>query len=163
MATTYKYVANNKDSYNSLAAYAVTLPVTVTLFPQYNTIAISEDAANEVGKFIDDEALDFIIKVDQTEVDDIEELLSSPTTDTSILRDIAESFQASMKASAEQYQKDIDNVCAERADAINALESKKKDAENYAKWWDEESAKNRRIRQQVEAIAVLVSSIFPKD
>ena len=162
MATTYKYVANNKDSYNSLAAYAVTLPVTVTLFPQYNTIAISEDAAKEVGKFIDDEALDFIIKIDQTDVDDIEGLLTSPTTDTSILRDIAESFQATMKASAEQYKKNLDNVCAERADAINALEAKKKESDNYAKWWGEESAKNRRIHQQIDAISVLMESIFPK-
>lgn len=152
MATTYKYVANNKDSYNSLAAYAVTLPVTVTLFPQYNTIAISEDAANEVGKFIDGEALDFTIKVAQTEVDDTEDLLDDPTTDSSILREIAESFQAdktALSVQTKQFQADLDKV----------TETKN----NYYRYWTDADKKYDRIKGQVEAIAVLVSSIFPKD
>ena len=150
MATIYKYVANNKESYDSLAAYAVTLSVTVTLFPQFNTIAIAEEANAEVGKFIDDEALDFIIKVDQTEVDDIDELLAEPTTGTSILRDIAESFQADKKA-----------IAVQNAQMQRNLERATKTKEDYYKYWMDADKKYDRVMGQVQAIAFLMNEIIP--
>lgn len=160
--TTYKYRANNDESYNSLAAYAVTLPVTVTLFPQFKTIAISEDASKEVGEFIDNEALDFIISVAQIETDDINVLLADPTSDTSILRDIAESFQEEKKASAELYKRNLDEVTREKINVIDELEKAKKDVVQYSRWWQEEQKKHDRIHKQVDAIAVLLGSIYPK-
>lgn len=158
MSTTYKYKASNDESYNSLAAYAVTLPVTVTLFPQLKTIAVSEDASKEVGEFIDNEALDFIIDTAQSDVDDIDTLLVDPTSDTSILRDIAESFQADKKASAEQYLR----LAQERDEILVELKNKKRDADNYSNWWREECAKNSRIHEQIEAISVLLKTMSSK-
>lgn len=37
-----QYIANDKGSYTSLANFAVTLGTDVTLFPDYNTIVLSE-------------------------------------------------------------------------------------------------------------------------
>lgn len=48
--TAYQYKALNEDSYNSLAAFAVSTPATVTLHPGLLTIVITGDDANEVGK-----------------------------------------------------------------------------------------------------------------
>lgn len=157
--TTYKYKANNVLSYNTLATYAITLPVTVTLFPQFKTIAISEEASKEVGEFIDNKALDFIIDVAQIETDDINELLSDPTSDVSILRDIAESFQAERKATADLYKKNIDEVTKERADIIIALEKEKRSATSYSRLWQAERTKNKRVHEQICAISVLMNSI----
>lgn len=157
MATTYKFKANNEESYNSLAAYAVALPVTVTLFPQFKTIAIPEEAKEEVSEFVNNEALDFIIGVAQVEVDDINELLADPTSDPSILRDIAESFRADVKASADLYNKNLE----ESANLSKELAEVKKDKDNYYRWWKEESNNNSRVREQVKAISVLIKSIYP--
>ena len=160
--TTYKYKANNEESYQSLAMYVITLPVTVSLFPKYQTIAVPECASKKVGEFIDDEALDFTIAVAQIEVDDLNELLADPTVDTSILRDIAESFQEEKEASAELYKRNIDEVTKERGDVILALENAKKDVEQYSRWWKDELNKHDRIHKQVDAIAALLGSIYPK-
>ena len=162
MSTTYKYKANNEESYNSLAAYVVTMPVTATLFPQLQTIAIAEEASKEVGEFIDKEALDFIISIADIEAYDIHKLLADPTSDTSILRDIAEALLEDKKASAELYKRNIDEVTKERGEAILALENTKKDMANISRWWREEQNKNDRIRKQIDAIAVLMDSIYPK-
>ena len=57
LTTPYQYKAMTEESYNSLAAYASTIPATVTLHPGFLTIVISEDAAKEVCEFIEDNDL----------------------------------------------------------------------------------------------------------
>lgn len=162
MSKTYKFKTSDEASYNSLAAYVVTMPVTVTLFPQSLTIAISEDASKEVGEFIDNEALKFSISVADIEADDINKLLDDPTSDTSILREIAKALLVDKNVSAELYKKNIDAVTKERGEVILALENTKKDMANISRWWRQEQNKNERIHKQIEAIAVLLDSILPK-
>ena len=158
-ATTFKYKATSDETYHSLAAYAVTLSVPVSLFPQHKTITAPEQAADELGDFIDKECLDIIICSSQIDVDDINELLADPTSDTSILRDIAESFQAELKASAELYKNNLEKGVNLEKD----LEKTIKDKDAYYKYWMETEKKYDRIHSQIEAISVLMNSIFPKE
>ena len=159
MSTTIiKYKAPSDKAYISLAAYAVTLDVPVSLFPQHNTITVPKQAADEIGKFIDKECLDIIISLSQIDVDDINELLADPTSDTSILRDIAESFQAELKASAELYKKNLEKGTNLEKD----LEKATMDKDTYYKYWLAAEKKCDRIHSQIDAISVLLKSIFPK-
>ena len=153
MAITYKYRATSDEAYHSLAAYAVTLSVPVSLFPHHKTIAAPEQAADELGDFIDKECLDIIISSSRIDVDDINKLLADPTSDTSILRDIAESFQAEMKASAELYKVNLEK----------AIEKATGDKDVYYNYWMNAEKKYDRIHKQMEAISALMNSIFPKE
>lgn len=139
--TPYQYKALNEDSYNSLAAYASTIPATVTLHPGLLTIVISENATKEVGKFIDDNGLDF--HINQIEVDD-------DTLRKIIYRMIGE--KQSMIEAHESVLESITKQC----------DSAKKDRDMYQKWYYETTEKTDRVKSQIQAIAVLVNSIFPE-
>lgn len=88
LSTSYQYKAINEESYNSLAAYATTIPATVTLHPGLLTIVISENAAKEVGEFIDENGLDFHINQIEVDEDNLRDVIDSATTDADTLRKI---------------------------------------------------------------------------
>lgn len=154
-AKTYKYEAQNEKSYSSLVAFAVTLPVTVTLFPKLQTIVIPEEAADEIGEFIDSECLDFIINTMRFEVGEEEELLSDPTADTTILREIAEAFQDTAK----KWKEALSAVNTEKGKIEDLLAKASEDKARYAKWMNEDRTKSNRVIEQVKAISVLIESI----
>ena len=85
-----QYIAKDKGSYTSLANFAVTLGTDVTLFPDYNTIVLTEASANDAGACIDKEGLNFHIEpVDADDIDP-EMLVSFRTADAATLRRLAE-------------------------------------------------------------------------
>lgn len=156
LTTSYQYKAINEASYNSLAAYASTIPATVTLHPGFLTIVISEDAAKEVGEFIDDNGLDF--RISQIEVDDdnLRDVIDSETTDADTLRKIIYQLLEEKRAMAETHKSVLDDIAKQ-------CDSAKENRDMYQKWYYETKQGADRVKSQVKAIAVLVNSIFPED
>lgn len=156
LTTSNQYKALNEASYNSLAAYASTIPATVTLHPGFLTIVISEDATKEVGEFIDDNGLDF--RISQIEVDDdnLRYVIDSETTDANTLRKIIYQLLEEKRAMAETHKSVLDDITKQ-------CDSAKENRDMYQKWYYETKQGADRVKSQVKAIAVLVNSIFPED
>lgn len=153
--TSYRYKAIDEDSYNSLAAYAITLPATVTLHPGFQTIVISENATQEVGEFIDSEGLSFHIAPIEVDEDNFGDLIDDPVTDPDTLRVIIN-----------QLVQDKAKMAAAHRDALAEItrqkDAAKKEADLYQRCFSETNSNANRVREQVEAIAVLINAIFPK-
>lgn len=156
LTTSNQYKALNEASYNSLAAYASTIPATVTLHPGFLTIVISEDATKEVGEFIDDNGLDF--RISQIEVDDdnLRDVIDSETTDADTLRKIIYRMMEEKRSMAETHKSVLDDITKQ-------CDSAKKNRDMYQQWYYETKQGADRVKSQVKAIAVLVNSIFPED
>lgn len=154
--TAYQYKAINEDSYNSLAAYAVTTSATVTLHPGLLTIVISSNATNEVDEFIDSEGLDFHINPIEVHDENLRDVIDSETTDANTLRKIIYQLLEEKRAMAETHKSVLDDITKQR-------DSAKENRDLYQKWYHETAGKADRVKSQVKAIAVLVNSIFPED
>lgn len=139
------YKALDTTSYNSLAAYVVTLGVTVTLFPEHKAIVIDKAEADVLGKFIDAKGLKFDIKPLAIHNENFAEVIDNPTTDAETMRLIASRLLGRTKA---------------MTDKLKDAESSK---EQYCRFWDSARKENNRIKAQIENIAQLMLSIFPKD
>lgn len=144
-----QYIANDKGSYTSLANFAVTLGTDVTLFPDYNTIVLSEASANDAGAYIDKEGLNFHIEPIDADDADPEMLVSFRTADAATLRGLAERL-IGQKAAVDE----------ELANVRESLTNARNDVEMYSKWYRDELATNDRVKAQIQAIAVLYQSIF---
>lgn len=144
-----QYIANDKGSYTSLANFAVTLGTDVTLFPDYNTIVLTEASANDAGAYIDKEGLNFHIEPIDADDADPEMLVSFRTADAATLRGLAERL-IGQKAAVDE----------ELAQVRESLTKACNDVETYSKWYREELATNDRVKAQIQAIAVLYQSIF---
>lgn len=156
LTTSYQYKAINEASYNSLAAYASTIPATVTLHPGLLTIVISENATKEVGKFIDDNGLDFHINQIEVDDDNLRDVIDSETTDADTLREVIRMIMARPAAD------DTADLRAEIKTLTGRKDFLEKDRDMYQKWYREGEAKAGRVRKQVEAISTLLSSIYPQ-
>ena len=156
LTTSNQYKALNEASYNSLAAYASTIPATVTLHPGFLTIVISEDAAKEVGEFIDDNGLDFRISQIEVYDDNLRDVIDSETTDADTLRKIIYQLLEEKRAMAETHKSVLDDIAKQ-------CDSAKENRDMYQKWYYETKQGADRVKSQVKAIAVLVNSIFPED
>lgn len=155
--TAYQYKANNEFSYKSLAAYASTIPATVTLYPNLLTIVISENAAKEVGRFIDDNGLDFHINNIEVNDDNLNDVIDSETTDADTLRQII------YRILDKKYNIMIAEHECEQDKLTTELEAIRKDRDTYRELYIRYSQKHDRIREQIRAVGTLVDSIFPKD
>ncbi len=156
LTTSRQYKALNEDSYNDLAAYASTIPATVTLHPGLLTIVISENANKEVGKFIDDNGLDFHINPIEVDDDNLRAVIDSETTDADTLRKIIYRMMEEKRAMSETHKSVLDDITKQR-------DSAKENRDMYQKWYYETKQGADRVKSQVKAIAVLVNSIFPED
>lgn len=153
--TSYCYQALNQGSYINLAAYAVTTPATVTLHPGLLTIVVSEDASNDLGKFIDDNGLNFLINPIDVHDENRGEVIDNEITDANTLRKIIYRLMEEKQSMAQKHKNVIDEI-TEKCD------SAKYDRDMYLKMYSEASRKADRVKNQVQAIAVLVNSIFPE-
>ena len=152
----YRYEAKNDGSYNELAAYATLLRGNVSLFPEINTIVVDGRFANDVGKFIDKEGLDFYISPIEIEDDELFNLLNTGAIDTETLREVTRRIIELSQQATEKK----DNIIAE---ITAADENLRKDRDFYRELYLKYANRNDRIKKQVQALAVLVDSIFPKD
>ena len=152
----YRYAALSEDSYNSLAAFASTIPAQVTLFPALHIIVVANDGVVEIGKFIDDNALDFQIGPIEIDADNFMATVECEATDPYTLREII-SYMKSERASMKQAHEAVE------ADFKRQRDMAKSRCDRYSRWFNEASARNDRVKAQVEAIAALISSIYPKE
>lgn len=143
-----RYVAANRESYESLAKFAVSLGTTVTLFPTLNTILITENSEKAVNEYINTNMLDFLAETLDFGDEQLESAADLITVDSGTLRRVI--------ARLTDQRTDMSTEIAEIKDQL--ADSRKKEAQ-YSKWWSEASTSNNRIKQQIKAIAVLVSSI----
>lgn len=148
--TAYRYKALNGESYRTLAAFAATLEATVTLYPALRTIVISGEGVAEAGKFVDDKGLDF--HIDPIEDDDA---VDNETTDAATLRRILYRVLADRKKDEIRRDSIIADITAQRDEA-------EKGRDFYCRRWNEANTRQCRIREQVQAIGVMINSIFPK-
>lgn len=150
-----RYVAANRESYESLAKFTAALGTTVTLFPTMNTILITEDSAKAVGEHIDTNGLDFHIETLDFSDEQLESAADFITVDSSTLRRVIARL-TDQRADMSTEIAEIKNQLADVKDQL--ADSRKKEAQ-YSKWWSESSTSNNRLKQQIKAIAVLVNSI----
>ncbi len=153
--TTIQYEALNDGSYNELAAYVINLVGNVSLFPAQNTIVIDGRFSNDVGKFIDEEGLDFHINPIEVHDENLGELIDNETTDPGTLRNIIYRLLEQRSHMTEQHETVIAEMTLKR-------EAAEKDRDMYMRWYSESNNRANRIKSQVQAIAVLINEIFPE-
>lgn len=156
--TSYKYVALGSSDYITLASYLIeTKGAIVTLNPTANIIVVAPtpecpDVINEIGKYIDEEALSFQTSPIEIDSDNESLLIEDYSTDGNTLRQIL----SGTIAYYEDIKKSYDIRCET---AENALAQARKDKDMYSRWYSEASSSSNRIKEQVKAISVLLSSI----
>lgn len=151
----YRYAALSEDSYDSLAAFASTIPAQVTLFPALHIIVVADDGVAEVGKFINDNALDFQISPIELDEDNLMATVECEATDPYTLREIISCMKAERASMMQAHEAVV-------ADLKRQRDVAKSRCDRYSRWWSEASARNGRVKAQVEAIAALINSIYPK-
>lgn len=154
--TAYQYKALNEDSFNRLAAFVVNTTATVTLHRNLNTIVIAGDTANEVGQYIDSEGLDFNINPIEVHDENFGEVVDNPTTDAGTLRKIIYRLLQEKSDMSSAHKSAIEELS-------QTAEKTKKDKALYQKLYYDCSKDANRVKEQVQAIAVLFNNIFPKD
>jgi len=164
--TSYRYKAINTTSYNSLAAYIATVPptaaVTATLHPALSTIVVSGNFVADVNRFIDEENLEFHINPIAVHAENLGEVIDNETTDAATLRKIIYSMMEKKRQSDEQHDEEAKSLHSDlfkcEADLLEAQRLR----DSYREQWARCRAELTRVRKQVEAIAVMQQSIFPK-
>lgn len=164
--TSYRYKAINTTSYNSLAAYIATVPptaaVTATLHPALSTIVVSGNFVADVNRFIDEENLEFHINPIAIHDENLGEVIDNEITDAATLRKIIYSMMEKKRQSDEMH----DNIVKSLSDDLEKTEADLLEAQrlrdSYREQWARCRAELTRVRKQVEAIAVMQQSIFPK-
>lgn len=154
--TAYQYKALNEDSYNSLAAFAVSTPATVTLHPRLLTIVITGDATNEIAEFVVSEGLDFHVNTIEFNDETLGDVIDCETTDGGTLRKIIYRMMAQRSAMEDRHKSILADITAQRDEAQNSRD-------NYSRWYSEEVSNGNRVKSQIQAIAVLVNAIFPEE
>ncbi len=153
--TPYRYEAKNDGSYNELAAYAINLVGNVALYPSLHTIIIDGKFADDVGKFIDDNSLDFLIAPIEVNEDNISDIFYSEAVDADTIRKGADILLGKSKKIIDVKDNIIAEITKERDEV-------KRGKEMYAQWYNEVVAQLNRAKSQIQSIAVLIDSIFPK-
>lgn len=141
-SSTYKYHAKSFEAYGKLAAFADTIPVTATLFPKANTIAISEEAHEKMAEYIAENSLEVEVSEIKSCKGNVDELLNSSTSDTLILREVASSCR-----------RDMEKLLMRNKELQYELEDASRELGHY-------KLRNERIAEQIRAIKVVMQSLF---
>lgn len=166
--TPYRYKTDSPGSYNELAHYAINTMATVTLFPESQTIVITPTKQHgqiikEVGCYIDREGLDFHITPVEIDDESIERAAISETADPHSLRNVILKLLGERKISEEKHESVLSEIANERTDLKRMLGEVSRERSVLRDRWLKATGENRRIKEQVGAIATLVSAICPKD
>lgn len=153
--TAYQYKAINDVSYNALAAYVTNIVANVSLFPEKQTIVVEGKSAYNVGKFIDDQGLDFHINPIEVHDENLGEVINNETTDPGTLRSIIIRLLEDKAHTAERHDSVISEITRDRDIA-------RKDRDMYMRWYTESNQQADRVKGQIQAISVLIDSIYPK-
>lgn len=159
--TSYQYKANSEESYNSLAAYAVTVPATVTYFPVIKTIVVSGDDNKEIGRFIDAEGLDFEISPISVEEEEVEKLLEDAAMDAPSLRKVIELLLAEKQATAARHENEVADLKLEIEGLKADNETIKKDRDSFKKWGYDKLDEVCDLEKRVKTVLSMMQLLFP--
>lgn len=156
--TTYQYKANNDGSYHELAAYLVLTGANIAFFPGKKIINVTPtedhpDVINEVGEYIDKEELSFIILPIEIEDSDFNRLIEDETTDPDTLREI-------IKANKLHHEEVVKSMMTRLQVCEKNLHESERSRDNYNKWWLESTSRYNHVKAKVQAISVLLGSIY---
>ena len=157
--TSYCYKANTEESYNSLAAYIVTLSLNASFFPKSLTIVVTPDEDEndfkEVGRFIDMKGLNLLISPIALEGYDQHELLENEITPSCILQAYIYKMMA-----VNAKNEEVANSLQTRINACEAELSKvRQDKERYNQWWTEETDKREKLEDTLIALRTILNAI----
>lgn len=151
----FKFQTKDEKSYNTLAAFAATLSVPVTLHPEQKTIVIDSEAAKMANDYIENEGLDFYSVIFELSDGDIDDLLADPTTDPAELRILAQSLRDEQKA----WEEDMKEITDERNEINGKLEKAERDRDLFFGWYQEHKEQYTNLKDRVNAISVLLGSV----
>lgn len=151
--TSIRYEAKNDGSYNELAAYAANVGANASLFPEYRTIIINGSAAKDVGKFIDENGLDFFIAPIEINDDNLYDIINTKTIDADTMRKAADIMHTKMQGMKESH-------CEAEAEMKKRCADTKTDLDMYRRWYSECNKELDRVKRQVRAMAIVLDSIF---
>lgn len=159
------YNAINEESFYALGSHILATKVegTYTFHPGENAITLAAPitVVNDIGRFIDAEGLDFHIDVvpDVTSVD--LDAIYNPLSASHTLKGIIEVMLSEQRLATEKHNNVIADYCNTCNDLKAAIEAEKKNTEKFQKYWIDETQESSRVKQQVEAITVLMKAIYP--
>lgn len=157
--TTCKFAALNEKDYKDLAAFAVTLCAPVTIFPKHRAIVVPSEAKDVLMRYIEENDLNIVDEVVTAESDNLEELMASPTSDVTLMREIAESYRELARSAKQDLQDALMKQENELARAKAELGNVSAQKDNYYDWWLKSEAAGNKVRKQMLSIAALMTSI----
>lgn len=168
-STSYRYEALNDKSYQKLSEFAARAAVaTTTLYPKHKTVVISAtdaelDFIGRTGKFIDDNGLDFHITPIERSGDPIEAIIADETIDAESLRQLVIEFKEYRDKLVKEHNDRVNDLHSEIDETVKKLNDASRERDQYADLWKVAHTRSSRVREQIEAIAVLMNSIYSKD
>lgn len=170
---TYRYIAGNRDSYIDLAQALATSQANVCLFPDANTITVTETEKSgslleSIAKHIDAASLE--VTVEQVKIEDcnLDREAVSETANPEILKHIiAQMAEHFKKQEADYYSMHSEkcNIIREITESKQQLQSDLNDANEKLNYYKQRvsdlSQTNSRVKEQIKAIATLLNSIYP--
>ena len=145
MATTLRYTLADRETYQELATFAVTLTSEVTLYPQMLSIVVCDEDKDIVADYLNDHDIIPAEEIElSTDYQNVDELFSETMCGESILRYVAETYKGDKEA------------------AEKRIEHLKTDRDLYRQFYNEVKEKSNRVEEQVKALAVLINNIYPQ-
>lgn len=147
--------------YKSLAEYLITSRVdmyTCHVAECVIVVTASEDDMCLIESFISDKALDF---VEQSIIADEDAVVENPFASTDSLRRVINQLIQKQTVANEEHTKAVLDFETQLEQKQKIVEMKERDTNRVRDLWMEEMAKTDRVKRQVEAISVMLSSIFP--
>ena len=142
----YQYTAKNAVSFETLAAYLLTLGADVFFSRAAMTVEVEdvEEITKQVGELIDRAGLDFAIEyVEAAEDEGIRKEMEN------MKRDMLGTEDALAKASEEL------------AEAKEKLKQSQKDVEFYHKYWLDAATELSEFKKNVRSVATLLEAVCP--
>lgn len=147
--------------YKSLAEYLLTSRVdmyTCHVAEIAIVVTASEEDMSLIESFISDKNLDF---VEQTIIAEENAVLENPFSNTDSLRRVINQLIQNQTVANEEHAKAVLDFETQLEQKQKIVEMKERDTNRVRDLWMEEMAKTDRVKKQVEAISVMLSSIFP--
>ena len=148
MFTAISYKALNAGSFNTFAAYAITLGAEISLYPKQQIIVLERCASDLAGKFIDSKALDFQINPIEVREDSFKEIVETEPVDVNTLKTVIHR----MMEEAEVKDKELSEMTAKFKEA-------EKNSKQFSAYWQESVLRYSRMKSQIQALGTIVEGI----
>lgn len=165
--TSYRYTANSSSDYNALVSFITgTVPAVATLYPNLTTVVITPnlemDVIHVIGKFIDDEGLNFQIEPIEVYEDDVELSCFSGPVDCESLQTVIRNLQDEQKKLQERYDTDTDELIKRNEVTEKKLKDSEEIKDRYNRWYSEAQQKYAELCDVINATKTLMEMAMKK-